>query len=75
MDLCIIIIFGERYFISFLFLLQAMSTCPTSTFVICVKLMFYASVGGAPEAYGSHHMVFVCVCVCVCLLHLFLCNS
>ena len=24
----------------------------------------YASVGGAPEAYGSR---FVCVCVCVCV--------
>ena len=26
----------------------------------------YASVGGAPEAYGSRR-VCVCVCVCVCV--------
>ena len=28
------------------------------------KIYFYASVGGATEAYGS---LFVCVCVCVCV--------
>ena len=30
----------------------------------------YASVGGAPETYGSHRMsLSVCVCVCVCVLY------
>ena len=31
---------------------------------------YYASVGGAPEAYGSRHVcVCVCVCVSVCVCH------
>ena len=32
--------------------------------ITCNFLDYYASVGGAPEAYGSHR---VCVCVCVTL--------
>ena len=33
-------------------------------YIYCI----YASVGGAPEAYGSRRRrVCVCVCVCVCL--------
>ena len=30
----------------------------------CTSVYVYASVGGAPEAYGSRS---VCVCVCVCV--------
>ena len=41
--------------------------------ILCIlSINYYASVGGAPEAYGSCHVcvcvyVLVCVCVCVCV--------
>ena len=40
--------------------------------ILCIlSINYYASMGGAPEAYGSCHVcvcvyVLVCVCVCVC---------
>ena len=32
-----------------------------------ILVLYYASVGGAPEAYGSRRRVCVCVCLCVCV--------
>ena len=36
-----------------------------ATVVPCLTLLYYATVGGAPEAYSSRFVM--CVCVCVCL--------